>query len=158
MLRLVELTRAFTNEHYRRGLESWGWLDLAGKVPVFTSLFGDVFFRAADGFWLLDTIEGTLSRPWDSVEALRAELNTEDGQDQYLLGGLAMGADRRGVVLGAEQVYVFTPPPILGGGFELDNVGVLDFVVALDLAGQLHDQVRHLAPGTEISGIAIADE
>ena len=29
--------------------ESWGWLGLAGKTPIFTSPFGDVFFRADDG-------------------------------------------------------------------------------------------------------------
>ncbi|NEA36814.1 hypothetical protein [Streptomyces sp. SID13031] len=114
VLRQWNLTRAFTAEQYARGLESWRWLDLAGKAPVFASLFGDVFFRAPDGFWWLDTLEGTLSRPWVAADALQADLNTDDGQDQYLLGDLAMGADRRGMVLGA-QVYCFTAPPILGG-------------------------------------------
>jgi hypothetical protein len=84
-------------------------------------------------------------------------LDTEDGQDAYLLGGLAMGADRRGIVLEAGQVYCFTPPPVLGGPIDLDNVGVLDFVVALSIAGQIHDQVRHLPPGTAISGISFGD-
>jgi hypothetical protein len=46
----VRLTRTFTPEQYAKALESWAWLDLAGKKPVFTSAFGDIFFSAADGF------------------------------------------------------------------------------------------------------------
>jgi hypothetical protein len=154
----VELTRTFTAEQFARGLEAWLWLGIDGKEPVFTSLFGDVFFRAPDGFWWLDVLEGSLSRPWATVEALRADLETSEGQDHYLTGGLAMGADRRGIVLEAGQVYCFTAPPILGGAINVDNVGVLDFVVALSIAGQLHEQVRKLPPGTPVSGFSIADD
>jgi hypothetical protein len=64
----VLLTRTFTLEQYAKATESWGWLDLAGKTPIFTSPFGDVFYRSADGFWWLDTLEGTLTRPWRTAE------------------------------------------------------------------------------------------
>ena len=57
----MDLTRTFTQEQYAAALESWEWIGLDGKTPVFTSAFGDVFFRAADGFWWLDTLEGTLT-------------------------------------------------------------------------------------------------
>lgn len=83
----MELTRTFTDEQYARGLESWGFLELDGKVPVFTSPFGDVFFQAADGFWWLDTLEGTLERPWASADELRESLNTEDGRSGSVPAG-----------------------------------------------------------------------
>src|SRR5882672_10764432 len=127
----MELTRTFSAEQYARALESWAFLDLGGKEPVFTSPFGVVFFQAADGFWWLDTLEGALARPWATAEQLRAELNTEDGKDEYLLAGLAHGAAGRGVVPGPDQVYSFTHPPLLGGEFTVDNIEVLDFVVSL---------------------------
>ena len=47
-------------EQFAVGLESWGWIGLGSKVPLFASPFGDVFFRAGDGFWWLDTVEGSL--------------------------------------------------------------------------------------------------
>jgi hypothetical protein len=43
-------------------LESWGWIGIGDKSPAFTSPFGDVFFRSSDGFWWLDTLEGTRTR------------------------------------------------------------------------------------------------
>jgi hypothetical protein len=154
----MHLTRTFSAEQYERGLESWGFVDLSGKSPLFTSPFGDVFFRADDGFWWLDTLEGQLTRPWSSTEEMRAALDTPEGQDEYLLAGFALAANARGVVPGTGQVYVFASPPILGGPLDVDNITVMDFVVALHLAGQLHDQVRDLPPGTPISGFTIRDD
>jgi hypothetical protein len=152
----VDLTRTFEATQITRGLESWAWIGLGGKVPVFVSPFGDVFFRADDGFWWLDTLEGALHRPWITAEELNADLATAEGQDRYLLAGLAQGAERRGVVPTASQVYGFKIPPVLGGALDVDNVEVIDFVVAVHIAGQLHDQLRDLPPGTPISGFTIA--
>lgn len=152
----MHLTRAFSAEQYARALESWAWLDLDGRTPAFASPFGDVFFQADDGIWWLDTLEGALTCPWPDTAALGADLATEEGQDQFLLAGLAHGAASRGLVPTETQVYAFTIPPVLGGPLTVDNIVVLDFVVAVDLAGQIHDQVRLLPPGTPISGVTIS--
>ena len=154
----MELTKTFTLEQYARALESWHWLDpLDGKTPRFTSLFGDVFFEAADGWWYLDTLGGELKRPWDSRDLMGRVLATEDGQDEYLLGGLAMAADRKGIRLGPDQVYDFTHPPALGGSFDVKNIQTIDFVVGVNIAGQIHHQIHDLPPGTQISGFRIAE-
>ena len=89
----MNLTRSFTTEQFAGGLESWGWIGVGDKVPVFASVFGDVFFRADDGFWYLDTLEGTLTCVWADAQALKADLATAGGQDRYLLAGLAFGAE-----------------------------------------------------------------
>jgi hypothetical protein len=136
------LTRTFTPDQYAHALESWQWLDVAGKQPVFATPFGDVVFQAADGFWWLDALGGELSRPWASAEAMQAELNTAEGQERYLLAGLAFAAERRGLVPDEDQVYGFLQPPALGGPVEAENVELVDFVVALNIAGQIHEQIR----------------
>ncbi len=56
------------------------------------------------------------------------------------------------MALAAADVYSFTVPPVLGGQIELANVEVADFVVAVNIAGQLHQQVKDLPPGSKISG------
>src|SRR5689334_11555383 len=78
----MELTRSFSADQFARALGSWDWVDIQGKQPLFTSPFGDVFFQAQDGFWFLDLLEGTLTRPWPDADALRAELDTAVGQDR----------------------------------------------------------------------------
>jgi hypothetical protein len=149
------LTRTFGAERYRRALASWHWIGIGAREPLFTSPFGDVFFRAGDGYWWLDTLEATLTRPWDTGDEMLADLNTLAGQDRYLLAGLAAGAARRGLVPGPDEVYDFRIPPVLGGPVEVDNIGVLDFVVCVNIAGQIHDQIRGLPPGATVSGITI---
>jgi len=76
----MDLTRSFSPDQFNRALESWQWLRVDDKSPIFTSPFGDVFFRSHDGFWLLDTLEATLTRPWASADELRAVLGTTDGK------------------------------------------------------------------------------
>ena len=152
----MELIRRFDAGTMTSALESWGWIGLDGKTALFASSFGDVFLQAADGIWFLDKMEGTLVRCWDTAEAMRAELNTFDGQAQYLSLELVWEADKRGLVPSPTQVYDFRIPPALGGAHEVGNVEVCDFSVALYIAGQVHDQVRHLPPGTPISGFRIS--
>ena len=151
----MELTKRFSAEQFARGLESWGWLGIGAKAPVLATLFGDVILQDGRSFWFLDSVGGSLTPTWSSVDALKSDLNTAEGQDRYLLGGLAMAAERNGLVLGPNDVYDFTIPPILGGKFDVDNVKVMDFVVSLYLAGQLLDQVKSLPPGTKISGFTV---
>src|SRR5687768_6761515 len=121
----MELTKQFTAEQYAAALESWSWLaDLAGKTPRFASLFGDVFLESADGtWWFLSTFEGDLTPVWPDGAALTADLNTEEGQDRYLLGALAMAAfHRRGLQLTSDQVYAYAPPPVITGSFDVDQI------------------------------------
>jgi hypothetical protein len=138
----MDLRRSFTPEHFARALGAWEWIGIRGKVPLFASPFGDVFFRSDDGFWWLDTVEGMLTLEWKDAQALEADLATPGGQDRYLLAGLALSAESRGLVPGADQVYGFKTPPVLGGTFNVDNVQTIDFAIGLRMAGQFHGQAR----------------
>lgn len=155
----MELIRQHPFEAYQQGLQAWAWLpDLEGKGPAFTNAFGDVFLQDPDGsFWFLDTLEGTLTRRWPDGDALQAELQTVDGCDEYLMGGLVEAADAAGLTPGAGQILAFKVAPVLGGTFDVDNVEVFDFVVSLDILGQVHQQVRELPPGARITGFTVED-
>lgn len=140
----MELTKQFSDEQYAVALESWSWLDLHGKAPRFTSLFGNVFLEDRDGvWWYLDTFEGELAPRWPNGAALAAELDTEEGQDHYLLGALAMAAfHRRGLRLSSDEIYAYAPPPVITGSFDVDEIRTFKFSVAVNVAGQLHQQLR----------------
>lgn len=151
----MDVIRRFSGEQYSRALESWRWLGLDGKAPLCASPFGDVFLEDEQGIWWLDAVDGVLTRPWASRQEFADAVSTTRGQDEYLLAGLGLAAEAAGLLPGPEQVYGFTVPPKLGGAFEPDNVEVVDFVVALDIAGQIHRQIRDAPPGTGIAGSTI---
>lgn len=152
----MELIRRFDAATFARGLTDWAWLigdrDLR---PVAASMFGDVFLQGASGVWFLDSLEGTLTLEWPDATALQAALNTADGQDQYLLGGLAIGATERGVIPGPDQILTFSVPPALGGAMSPDNIEAMDYVVASSICGQLRQQIKDLPPGTPITGFTL---
>ena len=153
----MDLTRQFSQEQYARALEAWTWIDLSGKAPVFASPFGDVCLRDDAGFWWLDVLEGSLDLVWRTADQLRAELNTGEGQDRYLLAGLAWAAEQQGLTPTQDQVYGFKHPPVLGGAIDLQNVETTSFVVSVTIAGQLHRQVRDMTPGTPITGFRLEE-
>ena len=152
----MELTRSFTAGQFARALESWDWADIQNKQPVFTSPFGDVFFKAQDGFWFLDLLEGMLTRLWSDADALQAELNTAAGQDRYLMAGLAFAAERQGIIPSARQVLSFKVAPVLGAAIAVENIEVMDFEVIVHITGHLHHQVRDMPPGSRITGFTVA--
>lgn len=151
----MELIRRFTESQYASALESWAYLGLEGKQPSFSSAFGDVFFESADGWWFLDIVGGKLSRDWPSGAELQAALNKREGQDNYLMVELATAAAGRGLRPGGDHILSFVVPPMLGGPLTADNTEVSDMVVAVNLYGQIHHQIRDLPPGTPIAGIGI---
>lgn len=153
----MEMTRRFGADAYAQALESWNWLEgLAGMSPALTNAFGDVFLQAEDGsFWFLDTVGGRLDRVWSDAASLQAGINTPAAQDEYLMVGLAQDAEAVGLMPGNDQVFSFKVPPVLGGELSTENLEISDFVVSVNVAGQIHDQVRSLPPGAPITGITI---
>ena len=135
-------------------MSSWAWLEgLDRMVPVLANAFGDVFLRDQDGsFSFLDTVDGSLARAWPDAAALQAAINTREVQDEYLLAHLVRAA---GLEPGPEQVLSFRIPPVLGGELSVENIELADFVVSVNVAGQVHEQVRALPPGTPVTDIRI---
>ena len=153
----LELVRHFPDDDVVRALDGWQWLDgLVGLVPWFASPFGDLFLLDDQGaVWYLDLIEGSVTRTWDSREDCLTVLGTTEGLDTFLLAGLVEAAHAAGLVAADDEVLAFRLPPVVGGAVELANLTTVPYVVGVDIAGQIHQQVRDLPPGTPISGFTI---
>jgi hypothetical protein len=147
-----------TLDDVARAIESWHWLDLESKQPILVTAFGDIFFTSDDGVWFLDTMEGTLTRVCETRAELEAILGTEDGENHYLFAGFVERAKNDGMPLSEGQCYDFKLNPVVGGAIAYENIEPRDFVVAVNLAGQLHKQVRNMPKGTRISGFSIANQ
>ena len=153
----MEPIRRFDTKSYSDALESWGWLDgLAGMSPALTNAFGDLFMEADDGsFGFLSTLDGTLQHLWPNAGALQAAMNTRAAQDEFLIIGLVQEAVRAGLEPSSTEILSFNVSPALGGEVAIENLAVADFVMTVNIAGQIHQQIKDLPPGTSISGITI---
>ncbi len=136
-------------------LEAWAWIGLAGKTPIRLTAFGQVFLQDAQGVWFLNTIDGKLAQVCASEAELDALLQDPDAGEHYLLASLLQRVAATGRILRPGQVFDFIVNPVIGGRMELANVRATDLMVALHMAGQIHDQVRALPPGTRIDRVVI---
>jgi hypothetical protein len=139
------------------GIQSWDWIDFSGKEPFITSCFGDVFFESEDGIYFLDTLEGSFERIASSKSNLEAILNTRDGQEHFLMSGLATTAQEYGLKISIGECLDFKVSPVLGGSLEVENIDLMSFKLSLDMAGQIMKQVKDLPPGTKIDQVVLND-
>jgi hypothetical protein len=139
----MKLLRTFPKDAFEFGLASWQWLGLREQTPRFATCFGDIFLESLDGWWFLDTVEGTLELRWTSAVTMYAELESAEGRATYLMDDLVRDARSRGIHLGEEDVYVFNPHPALGGELGVNSLGTMRFELAVNWVGQMHDQVLH---------------
>lgn len=141
-----------------RALDGWVWIGLGGLTAVSVSAFGEIFFRDEAGRIVqLDTIEGRLRPVADSLAAFTAMLQETEARDDLLLGGFVIAAREQGLLLDEGECYDFVVAPVVGGEMSAAAMQKLSFVIKLHLAGQLHEQVKDLPPGTPITGFSIAD-
>src|SRR5260370_9645276 len=129
----VQLAKTFPAEAFRDALESWSWLPLAGKVPVLATAFGDVILEDAEGYWFLDAAGGKLDKIASNRDELKALFSSPEGQDQYLLAGLAHAVETQGLKLAESEVFDFTHPPVLGGTFSFGSMHPQAFVASRNL-------------------------
>lgn len=142
----MQMLRTFSREAFEFGLASWRWLGISGKTPRFTTLFGDVFLESLEGWWFLDTVEGTLELRWTTAVDMYAELETPEGRATYLLDDLVREATRRGLRLAPDEVYAFQPHPATGGEMSIEYVTMVRFALAVGWSGQVHEQLRWPGP------------
>ncbi|WP_169815481.1 T6SS immunity protein Tdi1 domain-containing protein [Nocardia yamanashiensis] len=152
----MDLIRVFSPEQYDVALESWSWLVTGGQDPWCATAFGDILFGSAEGIWILDLVTGTYEWTWPTPQAAQADLDTIEGQDRYLLAALAQGAERRGLILGPDEVYAFTLPPKAGGELTVENIRVMDFALYANLLGQMHAQLRDKPTGFTMTGFELS--
>jgi hypothetical protein len=139
----MKMLRTFPKVAFEFGLASWKWMGIREQTPRFATCFGDIFLESLDGWWFLDTVEGTIELRWNSAVTMYEELESPEGRATYLMDDLVRDARSRGIRLGEEDVYTFNPHPALGGELSVNGLGTMRFELALNWVGQMHDRVLH---------------
>jgi hypothetical protein len=136
----------------------WGRVlrDWAPPLPVeFTvwlvNRIGDVFVVFDDGsVHMLDVGAGLLTRCASSRDEFAELLDVGDHADRWLMIPVIDRCRAAGMALAANQCYGFKVPPMLGGGYDSDNLEPTDVQVHYGLLADIFRQTKDLPDGTRV--------
>jgi hypothetical protein len=141
-----------------RLLEDWQWLLTGSHRLLAVTRMGDAFVEKADGEVIfLDTLEGTLKHAATNQNAFLKLLRAGAFDPTWFSPDMVALLEARSEHLAPGQCYSYKIPPVLGGSFESANVKAVSAMVHFCIMGQLHEQTRHLPPGTTIGHVKIVD-
>lgn len=138
-------------------LDAWQWLvgpDL--RVWRITKAGDALLQDPGDGsIHFLDVLLGTVEKIADSVAAFDAALSRRENAERWLMVEVVDGQAALGMRPALDNCLSYKTPPVLGGEIEPDNIELCDVAVHFGIAGQIHQQVKDLAPGTAVEAIKI---
>ena len=146
-----------TPQDLQGALESWDWIKPPASAPLFVSAFGDLFFQGPRAILMLDTLDGALRSVASNGADLRRRLHDEVVQDELLNSVWIQAAHRQGLYLSDGECFDWKVAPALGGPIASDAIHKMSFVIKVNLAGQLHRQIKALPPGARINRVTISE-
>jgi uncharacterized protein (DUF433 family) len=131
--------------------KAWGWIGLEPAEVVATSAFGNLIVRAADGtYWRICPEELSceqVAHHTDEFAALSGEAAFQADWDMSRLVGLARQVFGQ---LPEGQCYCLKLPAVLGGKYEVANIGAISLSELILFSGDLADQLKDVPDGGQI--------
>lgn len=137
-------------------LSGWRWLVPSDFTPVLMTAFGDLFLRdKSERVHFLDLMSGEFKQVAESQEEFDRLCEDRDRRRSWFVGFLFTEVRKQCGDLSVGQCYSCKKPLSLGGELEPENFERTDLRVHYSMLGQLHQQTRHLSPGTKIGNVKI---
>lgn len=151
---LDDLTVKFDEKSSDRLTQDWAWLIGTDKTPILVSSIGDMFLDdGSNKIYWLNSGDGTLTKVAENIEEFRAKLQDPEVVRDWFLVDLITALKEEGKKLESAQVYSYKKLIVLGGDYSTDNFEPTDIEVHFSFAGQIHQQVKDLPPGTKINAV-----
>jgi hypothetical protein len=132
-------------------LDDWRWLLAAPPTVWLCNRFAELVLVMQDGtVSYLETSAGALKKIAASRQDFIVKLDQGDNANEWLMIPLVDRCRAAGKMLGPNQCYGFTTPPVLGGAYALPNIEATDLTVYLAVMGQIHRQIKDVPDGTKI--------
>ena len=144
----------FDNNSANRLINDWIWLIGDDKNPILVSSIGDLFLRdGKDNIFLLNVGEGKLNLVANGIKEFESKLKDVDQVNKWFMIELIEELKNSGQYLNDKQVYSYRKLPVLGGDYSAGNFEATDIEVHFCVAGQIHERVKDLPPGTKIGKV-----
>jgi len=140
---------------FDKAISPWHWLVRDSASPLLITALGDVFMEIVTSVYFLDTLSGSISRVAESRAKWKEELQNPERINEWFLPEFVEALKEGGQRLKSGEVFSPTIPLVLGGSMSVENFTPSQWRMHLHVLGQIHKQVRRLAPGTRIDNIKI---
>ena len=132
-------------------LRGWAWLLPPTLTVWIMNRFGDLFIVPGDGaVHMLDVGGGTFQKVAESRDDFANKLDEGDNANQWLMIPLIDRLVSSGLTLREGQCYSYKQPPVLGGGYTVENTCVLPIAEHYSAYGSIHEQIKDLPDGAHV--------
>jgi hypothetical protein len=131
--------------------EAWSWLGVEPARVVRVNRFGNVVFAdAQDRHWRLCPEELECTCIAGSAPEFARLAADEEFAEDWDMAALADPAEERFGRQPAGRCFCFKIPGVLGGRYELDNVGTIALSELVRFSGDVARQIRDLPDGARV--------
>jgi hypothetical protein len=131
--------------------QAWGWIGLDPVEVVATNLFGNLIVRAKDGaFWRICPEELSCKRIAENVDEFATISSGDEFRTDWEMSRLVELARQKLGPLSEGRCYCLKLPAVIGGSYEVSNLGTNSVLELIAFSGDLAEQIKDVPDGGEI--------
>ena len=136
---------------WSEALRGWTFLIPSELTIWLANRFGDLFVVPDDGaVHILDIGQGSFTRVADDRDTFCRLIDQPGNANDWLMIPLVDRLVATGHLLTPGRCYGYRLPPLLGGGYDLDDIITLPILEHLRFHADLHRQLKDLPDGTRV--------
>jgi hypothetical protein len=130
---------------WSRILSGWWWLVPREFTLWLVNRFADLFLVFPDGsVHMLDVGVGSIAKVAECRGEFSSKIDQDDNANQWLMIPLVDDMVAAGMHLRPGECYGFKQPPVLGGHYTVENIGVFSIADYLGAYGSIDEQLRNV--------------
>ena len=123
--------------------EAWGWIGLAPAKVVAANSFGNLIVRATDGaIWRICPEEWSCKKVARNVEEFAKLSSEEEFRTDWEMSRLEGLAREKLGPLAEGRCYCLKLPAVIGGSYELTNIGTISLIELISFSGYMAEQIK----------------
>ncbi len=138
--------------------ESWGWTGLEATQIVESNLFGNLIVLSTDGsYWRICPEEWSCEQIASDSRSFVQLFQDDAFQSDWQMTILVEGAEQQFGPPADGQCYCLKIPAIVGGTYEITNVGTISLQELISASGEMAAQIVDVPDGGKIE-IRVLDD
>jgi hypothetical protein len=131
--------------------EAWGWIGLEPAEVVAANSFGNLIIRATDGaYWRICPEEWSCRKIARDTEDFATVSSAGEFRIDWEMSRLVEQARGKLGPLPEGRCYCLKVPAVIGGAYEVTNMGTISLVELISFSGDMAKQIKDVPDGSQI--------